>query len=447
MLALVLLVGCNGKPASQDSGGDTGGAVAVACAQQPCVTDVAAAQWAGAETTQFAASSLAAWGDTVVVGSVGETYAGVDCSAAALRLPDLAQTATWPCEMYFALGGAAIAIGDPDGDGAPIVAVGQAGDWEWHTRVFVLDAAATGSLADAASLVVTAGPQDKLATDLVFAAVGAGDDALLVMGAVGGIGIADGALYAVDPAVTGEVAAASLDLALRGGPGFGGEFAAVDLDGDGQLDLAVTASMYGGVALFPGPWTGVGSEDDALGVWTNTDTQSGLGEVVEPVGDVTGDGVDDFAFSAATWGTDPFRTGRVYVVAGSTTGLGFGPVDDVPIQVHGGFLGEGAGFGIAGADVTGDGTTDLVVGASGVPPGRSPGAVLVFPGPVSGISQTEDAPYQVHGENDFDLFGRAMAVVDADGDARDDLVVGAHWWPAGEGRGAVYLLLGADIAP
>jgi hypothetical protein len=53
----------------------------------------------------------------------------------------------------------------------------------------------------------------------------------------------------------------------------------------------------------------------------------------------------------------------------------------------------------------------------------------------------------VHGEYLYDLFGRAIAPVDADGDAAMDLVVGAQAWPGGDGDGKVYLLPGAALLP
>lgn len=47
----------------------------------------------------------------------------------------------------------------------------------------------------------------------------------------------------------------------------------------------------------------------------------------------------------------------------------------------------------------------------------------------------------------YDNFGRAIATVDADGDAAMDLVVGAQGWPGGYSNGKVYLLPGADLFP
>jgi hypothetical protein len=305
----------------------------------------------------------------------------------------------------------------------------------------------TGGIFDLANLTVTGGLGDDVGSDVAFADVrGEGRD-LLIVGASGGGGIADGALYAVDPDRIGTVATVDADLALSGPMGFGNRFAMPDLDGDGLVDLVPTGAFGAEVRFFQGPWTTTTTGNDAVGMWTAPDPTFELGLPVEAIGDITGDGLEDVAFSAPIWGDEPYRVGRVYVAAGSIDSLRFGPADDLPIQVQGATEGEGVGFGLAGADVDGDGQQDLVVGATGVWPGWIPGAVLVFPGPVDGIHPSADAPIAVYGEYPGDLFGRAIISVDVDGDARADLVIGAPGWPANAQQGAVYLITGAALVP
>jgi hypothetical protein len=217
--------------------------------------------------------------------------------------------------------------------------------------------------------------------------------------------------------------------------------AAWDSDGDG-FDEVVAATAVG-VAHFPS-WTGEITESDADVTWTDPDPLNQLGEPLHAIGDIDGDGAADLAIGAQTHSGVEVRTGAMYIVpAGS---LSSSAAVDLPIQFAGTELGEGVGSSAASGDLDGDGTTDLLVGAYGVPPGKQTGKVLAYLGPLSaGTWVPSDADAVVRGEEVFDWFGCDVVTVDADGDARADVVVGAQGWDGGTGK--VYLYLGVDLLP
>ena len=103
------------------------------------------------------------------------------------------------------------------------------------------------------------------------------------------------------------------------------------------------------------------------------------------------------------------------------------------------------GRSVTTGDFDGDGIVDLAIGASGVyPASDQTGKVLGYLGPVvPGQYTAADATFVIQGENVYDMFGTALATVDADGDALDDLVVGAQGWNGGQGK--VYLFHAADV--
>ena len=103
-------------------------------------------------------------------------------------------------------------------------------------------------------------------------------------------------------------------------------------------------------------------------IYRGTTTQEGFGFAVSTLGDINGDGVDDFAIGAPGFG-------RVYVVYGETSGglsLPGGPFLRT-LDGSRGFIIEdlalnGVGRSVAGAgDVNGDGIGDIVIGAP-IPP-------------------------------------------------------------------------------
>ena len=231
---------------------------------------------------------------------------------------------------------------------------------------------------------------------------GDGKDELVVGGA--GWTNVHRVLYIVDgSAIAGATPPATLGLASSSvapwkfgpttqGHAFGRTVALADLNNDGDLDLLVGApsrGLVGGydgsVYGFLGPFTADRSIDpsDADVVLESTHTAAQLGKALATIGDVDGDGADDFAVGAPTETPPggPSNAGVARVISGAcfaaeADGGVSGPegVDDdsacTLLYLAGGdaYGNSTPGFGHAvrgTPDVTGDGVPDLVVGYPG----------------------------------------------------------------------------------
>jgi hypothetical protein len=203
------------------------------------------------------------------------------------------------------------------------------------------------------------------------------------------------------------------------------------------VDELVLQGFDGEVAWFQGPWSSarIGDRD---GAWSDPCAEEcGLGRGVHALGDLTGDGADDLGIPAPDLG------GRLSVAETLETVA----VTELAIQFVGLADGNSLGSAGAGADLDGDGQLDLTVGASRVY-ASSPalGGLLVYLGPIEPGAYTDaDADLAIYGEQPGDSFGAAIEALDADGDAQDDLAIGAPGYDAGSG--AVYLVSGAGLFP
>ncbi len=203
------------------------------------------------------------------------------------------------------------------------------------------------------------------------------------------------------------------DVTLSGGVGFGRALSAGDLDGDGRADLLVASE--GLVSLHLGEVGGPAAEAS----WDVAGDDPTFGEALA-LGDVDDDGLADLLVGAP-------RSGRVWIASGVPGGL----AAEAHIAVEGA---EGFGAALALGDVDADGRADLLVGVPTASPEMpEQGHLLLFPG------ATMPAVSSWQGAEPRAALGASVAMLDINGDGRDELLAGAPGTSVGlvPNRGAV----------
>ncbi len=277
----------------------------------------------------------------------------------------------------------------------------------------------------------------------------------------------------------------------------GGAFAVLDWDGDGQEDLALAASqsdLYtrdsGRVWVYLGPLS-TGAQADVTGYEValyGTTTTALVGGILDPVGDLDGDGDDElYVFSSTS--SSSGRREQGLVLGGSVSGdvavtsallfnetcygsaAGGDPDGD---GVNGWVCGDGdstldwyegtdttpsmaitgsslSGFGgdsVVDQDLDGDGVADLWIAAHQANVGGSDsGAVYLFSGPFASMT-SDDADAYVYGTREYQYVGDSVQVADLDGDGTPDLLAGSGYDDTGAtNAGAVWGWFGPLDAP
>jgi len=163
------------------------------------------------------------------------------------------------------------------------------------------------------------------------------------------------------------------------------------------------------------------------------------------VGDVNGDGYDDFLLGAPYKDFYDQAPGEVYLFLGGPAGwTGTADTSAADATLVGPVGGDYVGFDMdGGGDLDGDGLHDMVIGApnhSG--PEIDCGAAYVVFGRTTGWTSPMDlsATASFVGATQFESAGFAVSLApDVDGDGLDDLLLGS---PSGHAAGQAYVVLG-----
>ncbi len=204
-----------------------------------------------------------------------------------------------------------------------------------------------------------------------------------------------------------------------------------DLTGDGVPEIVAgepESPNGGAVVVFSGA-------DCSILRRSHDPSQFYLGRAVAALGDVTGDGVPDFG--ASFYPSQALGSTGVDIFSGASGDLVRGLTDPAGIGLGSSFLGL--------ADVTGDGTPEIAVGAGGDVPLNGAGSVVIFSGRDGSIVRRCVDP----GAAAYEGLGGALAVVrDLTGDGLPDLAVGVPGavGPNGLDTGAVFFISSADCS-
>jgi len=236
-----------------------------------------------------------------------------------------------------------------------------------------------------------------------------------------------------------------------------------DLNGDGRMDFLVAAPYEdasglgaGAVYVFlgkPGWLASTVKLDDADYRFLGEAEADNAGTALAGVGDVDGDGRDDFVVGARYQAAGGPYAGAAYLIYGSSLGPDTTQsLSEAGIKFVGERFHDNAGAAVSAAgDVDGDGLADLMVGAyRNDTQAEDAGAAYLFLGASLGaasVVDVGDADFVLVGTDQDTNAGYSLAPAgDVDGDGLGDLLVGARYdAEGGLYAGAAYVVFGAAL--
>ena len=163
---------------------------------------------------------------------------------------------------------------------------------------------------------------------------------------------------------------------------------------------------------------------------------------VSSVGDINGDGYDDFAIGAYLADQNGEDSGATYVVFGKAGGfsrtIDLSELDSSDgLRIDGANAGDRSGWSVSAGDINGDGYDDVIIGAYGAEQnGENSGSTYVVFGKADGtnglngtieLSEVDGSDgFRIDGKSAGDLSGYSVSAGDVNGDGYDDIIIGAR---------------------
>lgn len=350
--------------------------------------------------------------------------------------------------------------GDLDGDGLSEVLICSPEYAEAAGAVYLVTGSSAGkaSLADATAKLVGEVPTSGAGFDFLAPGDLNGDGQPdLLVGAAGYDGILgnEGAVYVALGPFSGESSLGDAHARLVGSEAGDqlGDVASGDLDGDGSPEILLGARWAdpngidsGWVLVMGLPPAGESRAADLATTRLIGERPGVIAGDPFQIGDVTGDGLDDVGILTQEDATSGPQGGAVYVLHAPLA-----PGDVVLTAADAKWIGSAGSltghFGDGAGDVSGDGISDVVIGAPYADPNGSKSGVayvLFGPGPAGVVAIEANADAVLQGDRAGIRAGFSVSRLgdmNLDGDL--DLAIGAKFDDTvGENAGAAYVVPG-----